>query len=337
MSITFNRREFIQTLMAGVALGPAILSSQRYSSAGLPTRLLGNTGEHISIIGLGGWDSAYPGISDKDSIALIREAADSGITFFDNAWEYNRGRSEEMVGRALSEGGRREKVFMMTKVCARDYNGARQHLHESLQRLRTDHVDLVQFHSIQYPGDPQRIFDPENGGLKFLLEAKKEGKLRYIGFSGHMYPEKHLEMLNMPFDWDTVQMPLNVMDAHYNSFQKQVLPVLLKKNIGVLGMKSLAAQNARIPRELNVSVELCRRYALSLPVSTVICGIQNIDELHTTLNVARDFKPLTEGQINELLDKAKEPAKDGHIEQYKNPKAYFGCSWQSKILESEKN
>lgn len=336
MTKSFNRREFIQTLMAGVAMGPALLKAQVKGSAGLPMRPLGNTGEHVSIIGLGGWDAAAHN-TEKESIALIQEAVDSGITFFDNAWEYNRGRSEEMTGKALSQGGRRDKVFVMTKVCARDYKGAQQHLHESMTRLRTDHVDLVQFHSIQYPGDPQRIFDPDNGGLKFLLEAKKAGKLKYIGFSGHMYPDMHLEMLKMPFEWNTVQLPLNVMDAHYNSFQKQVLPVLLKRNIGVLGMKSLAAQNARIPRELNVSAELCQRYALSLPVSTVICGLQNRDELHAALSVARDFTPLTEGQINQLLDKSKEPAKDGHIEQYKNPQGYFGCSWQRKVLENENN
>ena len=150
-----------------------------------------------------------------------------------------------------------------------------------------------------------------------------------------MFPEKHLEMLSMPFEWDTVQIPLNIMDAHYNSFQKKVLPVLQERNIGVLGMKSLAGQNARIPRDLNLSVELCRRYAMSLPVSTVICGMQTREELHGMIDIAKDFKPLTEDQINHLLDISRAPAQDGHIEAYKDPHGGFGCSYHSRVLREE--
>jgi len=328
----FTRRKFIKTLMAGVAMGPVVLKYQVNHTGGIPTRPLGKTGEYISIMGYGGWDTAIP--EEKVSIGMIHEAIDAGVTFFDNAWEYNDGRSEEVVGKALAQNGYRKKVFLMTKVCARDYEGAKRHIEDSLRRLRTDHVDLLQFHSIQYEGDPERIFDPDQGAMKAVQEARRAGKLRYIGFSGHMYPEMHLRMIEK-YEWDTVQLPLNIMDAHYNSFQKKVLPVLNEKNIAALGMKSLAGQNARIARELNVPVKLCRKYALSLPVSTVICGMQSPEELRSDLEVARNFKPLDENEINELLATSREPSKDGHIEQYKNPHSGFGCSWHSKVLREE--
>jgi uncharacterized protein len=329
MASEFSRREFIKTLMAGVAMGPVVLDFQRSKPGGIPTRPLGKTGEHISILGYGGWDTAVP--EENVSIKMIHEAIEAGVTFFDNAWEYNDGRSEEIVGKALAQNGYRKKAFVMTKVCARDYEGAKKHIEDSLRRLRTDHVDLLQFHSVQYEGDPQRILDPEKGAMRAVLEAKKAGKLRYIGFSGHMYPEMHLEMIDL-YDWDAVQLPLNILDAHYNSFQKKVLPVLNRKNIGALGMKSLAGQNARLSRELNVPVKLCRKYAMSLPVSTLICGVQKPEELRSDLEIARNFKPLNEDEINELLDTSREPSKDGHIEQYKNPHSGFGCSWHSRVL-----
>jgi aryl-alcohol dehydrogenase-like predicted oxidoreductase len=330
-----TRRHFIKTLMTGVAMGPVVTRFQLFSPAGIPTRPLGNTGERVSIIGYGGWDTVV-GKSTGESIRHIHRAIDGGITFFDNAWEYHDGRSEEVMGKALAQEGYRNRVFLMTKVCARDYDGVKKQVDESLKRLQTDHVDLLQFHSIQYPDDPQRIFDPEKGGMKAVLEARQEGKLRFIGFSGHMFPEKHLEMINMPFEWNTVQMPLNILDAHYKSFQHQVLPVLNQKNIGALGMKSLTGQDARLPRELNISAELCRRYALSLPVSTVICGTQTFEELESDMAIARDFKPLSEEEIGYLLDIAREPARDGHIEEYKNPLGFYGCSYHKKILKGEK-
>jgi predicted aldo/keto reductase-like oxidoreductase len=333
MSKDFSRRKFIKTLMAGVAMGPALISCQKNQSGGIPMRPFGNTGDYISIYGYGGWDTAVP--EENESISMIHEAIDSGVTFFDNAWEYNNGRSEEVVGKALAQNGYRKKVFVMTKVCARDYEDAKKHIEDSLKRLRTDYVDLLQFHSIQYEGDPERIMDPENGAIRAVLEAKKEGKLRYIGFSGHMYPEMHLKMIGM-FDWNSVQLPLNILDAHYNSFQKKVLPVLNEKNIAPLGMKSLASQDARLPRDLNISPQLCRKYALSLPVSTVICGVQNRNELRLDLDIVRDFKPLDEAEINHLLDIAEEPARDGHIEQYKDPHSGFGCSFHSRVLKAEK-
>jgi predicted aldo/keto reductase-like oxidoreductase len=287
----------------------------------------------LPIVGYGGWDCVV-NKTDAEGIAMMHEAADSGFTFFDNAWEYNEGRSEVLMGKAFESPSRREKIFLMTKVCARDYAGFQKQFHESLKRLRTDHVDLLQFHAIQYEDDPKRIFDPEKGALKGALEAKKAGKLRFLGFSGHMYPEKHLEMIGMPHPWDTVQMPLNIMDAHYKSFQKQVLPEARKRGIGVLGMKSLAGQDARIPRDLKVSVELCRRYAMSLPVTTTICGMQTPAELRQMLEIARGFKPLTAEAVEELLKVSREPAQDGHIEVYKDRASGYGCSYHDKVLRS---
>jgi aryl-alcohol dehydrogenase-like predicted oxidoreductase len=310
--------------MVGVAMGPIITRQQLFSINGIPTRPLGSTGERVSIIGYGGWDSVV-NKTDKESIMLMHEAIDGGITFFDNAWEYNRGRSEEVMGMALAQEGYRKKIFLMTKVCGRDYVTAKEQIDQSLSRLKTDHVDLLQIHAVQYDDDPQIIFDPENGSMRAVLEARQAGKCRFIGFSGHMYPGMHLKLLNMPVQWDTVQMPLNILDAQYNSFQKQVLPVVNQKKIGALGMKSLAGQDARLPRELNISVELCRRYALSLPVSTVICGIQTREELKADLAIARDFVPLTEEEINKLLDIAREPAKEGKIERYKDMSSGYGC------------
>jgi predicted aldo/keto reductase-like oxidoreductase len=266
---------------------------------------------------------------------MMQEGIDQGITFIDNAWEYNRGRSEEVVGKALKQGNLRDKVFLMTKVCARDYEGAKRHLEDALSRMNTEMIDLVQLHSIQYDGDRERVFDPENGALKALIEGRKEGKLRYIGFTGHRDPQIHLNMLKMDFEWDAVQLPLNVLDAHYNSFQKQVLPVLNERNIAALAMKSLAGGFARISGGIKVSAELCRRYALSLPVSTLVSGMQTMDEMNMMINIARDFKPLTEGQINELLDKSKSHATTADQEAYKDPKSGYGCSYHSQVLRAE--
>jgi predicted aldo/keto reductase-like oxidoreductase len=325
-----TRRSFIQTLLTGVLLGPVVLKTQAFNASGIPTRALGKTGEQVSIVGFGGWDLGF--IDEKLAIRMMHEGIDEGITFIDNAWEYNKGRSEEVVGKGLKSGNQRNKVFLMTKVCARDYEGAKRHLEDALRRMNTDRIDLVQLHSIQYDGDRKRVFDPENGAVKALIEAKKEGKLRYIGFTGHRDPQIHLDMLNMPFEWDAVQMPLNIMDAHFNSFQNRVLPVLKDRNIAALGMKSLVGNFDRITSKVSVNAELCRRYSLSLPVSTLICGMQTPDEMRMMINIARDFKPLTEEKINELLDLAEVTAKTGEAEFYKFDGKGYGCSYHSKVL-----
>ncbi len=329
----FSRREFIQTLMTGVLLGPVVLKTQAMTSSGIPTRALGKTGENVSIVGFGGWDLGF--IDEKLAIRMMHEGIDEGITFIDNAWEYNRGRSEEVVGKGLKEGNRRNKVFLMTKVCARDYEGAKQHLEDALRRMNTEMIDLVQLHSIQYDGDRERVFDTENGALRALIEGKKEGKLRYIGFTGHRDPKIHLDMMNAPYEWDAVQMPLNIMDAHYNSFQKQVLPVVNQREIAALGMKSLVGGFERISSRVQVSAELCRRYALSLPVSTLISGMQNFEEMRMMIDIARDFRPLTEVQINELLDKASLAAKNGEAEYYKDSNRGYGCSYHTSVLRNQ--
>ncbi|MGK7393586.1 MAG: aldo/keto reductase [Candidatus Cyclobacteriaceae bacterium M3_2C_046] len=336
MSKEFSRREFIQTLMSGIAMSPAIMSMQKPGVAGIPTRPLGNTGERVSIIGLGGWD-VVANKSDQEGVKLMHEALDNGITFWDNCWEYHDGRAESVMGQALAQSSHRNKVFLMTKTCSRSYDGAKKQLEDSLSRLNTDHIDLWQFHSLQYEGDVERIMDPDQGALKAAIEAKKAGKIRFIGFTGHMYPAVHQKMLDQDFNWDSVMMPLNILDAHYKSFQKTVLPRVNQNNMGAIGMKSLAAQNGIIPRQLNISAKLCRSYPLSLPISTLVCGVQTREELLSDIEVGRNFKPLTEESVNELLEKSNLPAQSGEIELYKNPQGYFGCSYHSRVLAREKD
>src|SRR5260370_27066604 len=233
-----TRRDFLKRAAVGAtlaALSEDVLAQTSPASAtGLPTRVLGRPGQRVSILGLGGWHlGAFK--DDADSIRLMHAALDEGITFFDNAWDYHDGRSEELMGRALAEGGRREKVFLMTKNCERDYQGSQRCLEESLRRLRTDHLDLWQFHEMVYDNDPDWVF--EKGGIRAAVEARKAGKVRFLGFTRHKDPRSHLRMLDKPFDWDTAQMPINVMDAPYRSFQKQVVPVRLPKNMGVTAIE----------------------------------------------------------------------------------------------------
>lgn len=329
MSVS-TRREFVQGVLAGLALGSRMVLAQENSPNGLPTRPLGKTGERVSIIGLGGWDIGA--VKDQnEAIAIMHEAINEGLTFFDNSWDYHEGGSEEVMGKALSVNGYRDKVFLMTKVCGRDYKTAKSNLEDSLRRLRTDRIDLWQFHGIQWDDDPDLIF-AENGALQFALEAQKAGKVRYIGFTGHKHPRFHLAMLAKPYDWATVQMPINVLDAHYNSFQKQVLPECDRRRIGVIGMKALGSQNGRIPRDLGIDAPILRRFALSLPISSLICGIQSRDNLRQDVQMARNFQPLTEGEVVALLAQSKEPAASGEIEQYKV--GNYGCDWWHNLEKS---
>ena len=328
-----SRRAFLSALASALALGRETLAMQSPGPSGIPLRPLGRSGASVSIVGYGGWDCVIGG-SEAECVGRLHEAIDHGITFMDNAWEYHDGRAEELMGKALAAPGKRDQVFLMTKVCARDYEGVKRQLEDSLRRLRTDRIDLLQFHAIQYADDPGRVFDPERGGMKAALEAKKAGKVRFFGFSGHRDPQTHLRMIGM-HPWDSVQMPLNILDAQYRSFEKAVLPVCREKGIGALGMKSLAGQDARLPRDLKVDWELCRRYAMSLPVSTTICGMQTREEMRGMARIARGFTPLTAGDVERLLAVAKEPARDGHIEEYKDPKSGYGCSWQDAVLKAE--
>jgi predicted aldo/keto reductase-like oxidoreductase len=248
------------------------------------------------------------------------------MTFFDNSWDYHMGRSEELMGKALAD-GKRDKVFLMTKVCARDYEGAKEHLDDSLRRLKTDRVDLWQFHEINWAVDPDWIFD--RGAIKAAIEAREAGKVRHIGFTGHRHYAHHVKMLGKPFDWDTVQMPLNILDASFRSFQKEVLPLCAKQKVSVIGMKALSA--GVLPGKLGVPAGLCRRYTLSLPVSTLVCGIRSREELLQDLAVARDFKPLTPEELTETAEKHEEHAAEGKNEPHKGPT--YGSAYHARQHE----
>ena len=254
----------------------------------------------------------------------MHAAIEEGITFFDNAWDYHDGRSEEWMGDALAMEGKRKKVFLMTKNCERDYSGSMKCLENSLRRLKTDHLDLWQFHEMVYDSDPDWVI--EKGGLKAALEAQKAGKVRYIGFTGHKDPRIHLKMLSKEHPWDTAQMPINVMDAHYRSFQKDVVPVCLRKDVGVIGMKSLAggSPRGRIPTATGVTAQECIRYALSLPIASLVVGINCMEDLKQDVGIARGFQPMPDGQRTALLERVREEAADGRHELFKSTQTFDG-------------
>ena len=289
----------------------------------VPTRVLGQTGEKISLVGLGGYHLGMQS-SEQESIRIIRTGLDSGVTFLDNCWDYNNGQSEIRMGKALRD-GYRQKAFLMTKVDGRTKQAAAQQLEESLRRLQTDHIDLLQFHEVIRDNDPDRIFAP-GGGMQAVLEAKKQGKLRYIGFTGHKSPDIHLKMLESAFahnfTFDAVQMPLNVMDAHYNSFEKKVLPVLLKHKIGVLGMKPMG--DKIILNSKTASPIECLHYAMNLPTSVVITGCDSLQILQQALQAARSFKPMSSGEVSTLLAKTAPAAAKGEFELYKTTHNFDG-------------
>jgi predicted aldo/keto reductase-like oxidoreductase len=280
-------------------------------------RVLGSTGEKVSAIGVGGWHLGSPWVDEKLSIRIVRTAIDRGINFLDNCWDYNEGASEIRMGKALRD-GYRDKVFLMTKIDGRSKKEARRQLDESLRRLQVDHIDLVQHHEVLRYEDPHRIFD-EDGANAALVEARKAGKLRYVGFTGHKDPRIHLYMLEVAakhaFKFDAVQMPLNVMDAHYRSFGKMVLPELVKQKIGVLGMKSMA--NGILLRSKTVTPLECLHFALNLPTSVVITGIDSMKILDQAFEAARTFRPMSGQEVKALLTKTVEAAKKGVFEPFK--------------------
>lgn len=282
----------------------------------MPTRPLGKTGERVSIVGLGGWHIGS--IADAEAIRLMHEAIDQGMTFFDNAWEYHNGHSEEVMGKALATDSRRHKVFLMTKVCARDYQGAKKNLEDSLVRLKTDRIDLWQFHEVNHANDPDWIFD--RGALKAALDARREGKIRFIGFTGHKDIAHHRKMLAKPFEWDAAQMPINVLDAHFCSFQKEVVPECNRRKIGVIGMKGLAS--GILAKQLGLDASLCRRYALSLPISTLVCGITSRENLQQDLAVAQAFKPMTSHELLAMAKQTEEAGREGRHEPFKTTKNF---------------
>jgi predicted aldo/keto reductase-like oxidoreductase len=283
----------------------------------MPYRVLGRTGARVSAIGLGGWHIGLKTVSEPLSLRIIRSAIDRGINFLDNSWDYNDGASEIRMGNALRE-GYRKKVFLMTKIDGRSQSEAARQLDASLRRLQTDCIDLVQHHEMLRFEDPHRIFDDE-GAQTALLEARQAGKLRFIGFTGHKDPRIHLHTLEVAkehgFTFDTVQMPLNVMDAHYRSFARLVVPDLVRKNIGVLGMKSMG--NGIILRSGAVTPVECLHYALNLPTSVVITGIDSMAILDQAFEAARTFTPMTDAEVQALLSRTANAASRGEFELFK--------------------
>jgi predicted aldo/keto reductase-like oxidoreductase len=310
----------------GAPQGPAAAST-------MPHRPLGKTGMNVSIVGLGGFHVGTVK-GEAETIRIIRTAIDSGVTFMDNCWDYNEGRSEERMGKALRD-GYREKAFLMTKLDGRTKRAANEQLEQSLRRLQTDVIDLVQIHEVIRPNDPERCFAP-GGCIEALVDAQRAGKLRFIGFTGHKDPEIHLAMLKAADDhhfvFDTVQLPLNVMDPHYRSFEKMVVPVLVQKGIGVLGMKSLGS--SQILDSKAASATECLHYAMNLPTSTVITGIDSMGVLEQAIQAALTFAPMGPREVAALLDRTKPFALAGKYERFKTSTQYDGTHKHPEWLES---
>ena len=288
-------------------------------------RQLGRTGEKVSLIGLGGHHIGRPK-DEQFAIELIRTAIDRGINFMDNCWDYHDGSSELRMGKALQD-GYRDRVFLMTKIDGRTKKAAAEQIDQSLLRLRTDRIDLLQHHEIIRLEDPDRIFAP-GGSMEAVLEAQKAGKVRYIGFTGHKDPLVHLRMLEIAdqnnFRFDAVQMPLNVMDAHFRSFERQVLPILVNKEIGVLGMKSMG--DPYILKSKTVSAIECLHYAMNLPTSTVITGIEKMPILEQAFEAVSTFEPMSEEQVSALLDRTRSAAAKGQYELFKTTSKFDGTA-----------
>ena len=301
----------------------------------MPQRTLGSTGEKVSAIGLGGWHIALPKIEEKAGIKIVHAAIERGITCMDNYWDYIKGMSEVRMGKAL-RGGKRQQVFLMTKIDGRTRKEAAKQIEQSLQRLQTDCIDLVQHHEILRFEDPNRIFD-EEGAQAAMLEAQKAGKLRYIGFTGHKDPRIHLYMLEVAkengFRFDAVQMPLNVMDAHFRSFSKLVVPELVKEGIGVLAMKTMA--NGVILKSKTATPIECLHYALNLPTSVVIAGMDSVQMVDQAVEAANTFKPFSEQELQTLLQKTAKAAAKGEFEPFKTSSIFDGTATNIDWLGEE--
>ena len=298
-------------------------------------RTLGSTGEKVSAIGVGGWHLGLSKVDEELAIRIVRSAIDRGINFLDNCWDYNEGASETRMGKALRD-GYREKAFVMTKIDGRTKQEAAKQLDESLERLEVDCIDLVQHHEIIRFEDPHRVF-AEDGANAALVEARKAGKLRYIGFTGHKDPRVHLYMLEVAeqngFKFDAVQMPLNLMDAHYRSFARDVLPELVKQNIGVLGMKSMAS--GILLKSNTVTPIECLHYALDLPTSVVITGIDSMEILDQAFEAVRTFHPLNQKELDALLAKTSTAAVKGYFEPFKTTSIFDGTAQHPEWLGEE--
>jgi aryl-alcohol dehydrogenase-like predicted oxidoreductase len=342
-----ERRNFLQTGLIGIGMTAAIAepaSAAEPAGAATPAavsgldprdllrvtdpgerrgdmlyRKLGSTGESVSLIGMGGAHLSRKPLTQRDAIRLVQSALDRGINFLDNSWDYGHGNSEKWMGAALAQGGYRKKAFLMTKIDGRTKEAFQSQLEESLTRLKTDQIDLVQFHEILRYDDPDRIFD-DGGALEALLAAKKDGKVRFIGFTGHKDPRIHLYMLEVArqrgVNFDTVQMPINVMDAHFRSFSHLVVPELVQAKIGILAMKTMG-DGVILKSGAPVTAIDCLHYAMNLPVSVVITGIDSEAILNQAFEATRDFKPMDADQVAALVNKTKSFAMQGKYEFFK--------------------
>jgi uncharacterized protein len=319
-----------RTFLKGAAVATIVNAGMKHkawaseNATSVPMRTLGHTGEKVSVIGIGGYHLARPGVDADLAIRIIRTALDESINFLDNCWDYNNGESEVRMGQALRD-GYRQKAFLMTKIDGRNKSTAASQLNDSLKRLQTDHVDLLQFHEVIRDSDPDRIF-ASGGAIEAVLDAKKAGKIRYIGFTGHKSPDVHLKMLATAaahgFKFDSVQMPLNVMDHHFDSFEAKVLPELVKQNIGVLGMKPMG--DPFILESRTVGAVECLHYAMNLPTSVVITGCDSVPILQQALKAAKDFQPLSTKEVTATLAKTAKAAQAGKFELYKTSHHFDG-------------
>ena len=296
-------------------------------------RKLGTTGVDVSAIGMGGYHLGKPNMTQDEANRLIHQGLDRGINFLDNCWDYNNGRSEEVMGNALKQGGYRQKAFLMTKLDGRTKQAAQQQLEQSLQRLQTDHIDLIQHHEIIRFEDPDRVF-AEGGAMEAVLEAKQAGKVRFIGFTGHKDPHVHLYMLDVAkahgFHFDTAQMPLNVMDAHFRSFAQLVVPRLIREGTGVLGMKCfgdhfILQSNTATPLE-------CLHYSLNLPVAVQITGIDNQQVMDQAFEAVKTFRRLDDQQLAQILNKTQKAALTGRFELFKTTSHFDGTAHNPQNL-----
>jgi predicted aldo/keto reductase-like oxidoreductase len=325
-----NRREFLGKVTMGMAGAGAAVSGNALTALPMPTaigempyRTLGRSGEKVSLLGLGGYHVGGQA-DEQESIRIVRTAIDNGVNFMDNCWDYHGGTSEIRMGKALLD-GYRQKVFLMTKIDGQVKEVAARQIEESLRRLQTDTIDLLQFHEVIRPGDPDRILGP-GGSLEAALAAKKAGKIRYIGFTGHKDPDIHLKMLNTAFQhgftFDAVQMPLNVMDVHFKSFAHKVVPVLVEHGIGVLGMKSMGDGN--VLKSNTVTPVECLHYAMNLRTSVVINGCESLERLEQGLQAARTFRPLTPKELDSLYARTVKAGRDGEFEPFKTSTMFDG-------------
>ena len=289
------------------------------TTGSIPLRHFGKTDVQISALGLGGHHLGAAK-DEQTAVEIVHRAVDAGVTFFDNCWEYNRGKSEDWLGKGLK--GRRDKAFLMTKVCThgRDASLAMQMLEQSLRRLQTDHLDLWQIHGVSFQNDAELFLRP-GGAAEALLKAKKAGKVRFVGFTGHKDPEFHLAMLETKFPFDAVQMPLNPFDANFRSFEQEVLPELNRRGIAPLAMKPIGGHGEPVQKGIFTAQELLR-YSMSLPVATTITGVEKLDILEQNLKVAQGFTPFSQAEMQALRDRAKQYSGDGQFELYKTSIKY---------------